>query len=740
MKAAHALLATALLMLMVALGLKGSLLALPGPEAKIAAGAFNTDRAVARLGRVLGDQRPHPVDSAANDAVRERLVAELRALGLQPRITDRLVCNGKPENRSVSCARVRNVTATVGPTRGRHVLLVSHYDSTPSGPGAADDGIGVATMLEVAALLKDRPLRRPVTFLFNEGEEAGLLGARAFLEIDPLATRVDTLVNLESRGVTGPAIMFETDVPNGGAIKAFAASAERPVANSLTTDFARMIPNTTDVAVFAERGWTILNFAIIGNETRYHSPGDTLDALDRGSVRHMGEQALAVTERLASREAPGPAGTRIYADLLGRVLVDMPVTLGLPLLAVLLLLFAWLGWRRRTGLARAAGAVLLALLGSAAVAFVGKWAVGMLRAGEYWRGYPEVIGMAIHLSALLACVLATRWSARPLARDRLRTAYWLVFLTLGAGLSALAPGAAIFFLLPPLLAASGMLAQRWWRHGETAGAIAAWLLLFLSWAPLLHLMETLLDFDAGWMFAPIAAIILLPALVELKPLLARTSRRAVTAGAAIAALLSWTATAAAPAYSEDRKQAFGFEYVWDETAGQARWMVVNDEAPLPAGLRRVAAFTPGATVPWSGRSRWAAPAPQAGIAAPRVELLSSRSAPGGRIVSLRLRSMGSDTISLRTSTPIRAVRAGSSVRRFGSGAAKDDYIVRCHGRSCDGLELEMLLQGSAPAELTLIGNRSGLPAVGQALVAARPALAAPQYWPDATIAIGRARI
>ena len=42
-------------------------------------------------------------------------------------------------------------------------------------------------MLEVARSLKDEPLRRPVTFLFNEGEELGLIGARAFLERDPLA-------------------------------------------------------------------------------------------------------------------------------------------------------------------------------------------------------------------------------------------------------------------------------------------------------------------------------------------------------------------------------------------------------------------------------------------------------------------------------------------------------------------------------------------------------------------------
>ena len=171
---------------MTALWFKGALVALPDVPARAAAGEFDTARALARLRRILGDERPHPVDSEANDEVRERLIAELRALGSTP-VTDQLACNGTGKGRAVSCARVRNVVAAWVPRSGRPVMMVSHYDSTPVGPGAADDGIGVAAMLETAALLKDRPLQRPVLLLFNEGEEAGLIGARAFLERHPLA-------------------------------------------------------------------------------------------------------------------------------------------------------------------------------------------------------------------------------------------------------------------------------------------------------------------------------------------------------------------------------------------------------------------------------------------------------------------------------------------------------------------------------------------------------------------------
>jgi hypothetical protein len=78
--------------------------------------------------------------------------------------------------------------------------------------------------------------------------------------------------------------MYETSWPNGAAIAAYARSTRRPYANSISTDFAKLIPNTTDVVKFAPAGWTILNWGMIGNETRYHSPGDTVAALDRASL------------------------------------------------------------------------------------------------------------------------------------------------------------------------------------------------------------------------------------------------------------------------------------------------------------------------------------------------------------------------------------------------------------------------------------------------------------------------
>ena len=123
--------------LLAAMGATRWLTRPPEVRAASAAGQFDSARAKARLARVLGDKAPHPADSTASDGVRDRLVTELRAIGLQPRVDDRFACNKLHKASGASCARVRNVTVTIGPeATAPHVLINSHYDSVPVGPGA----------------------------------------------------------------------------------------------------------------------------------------------------------------------------------------------------------------------------------------------------------------------------------------------------------------------------------------------------------------------------------------------------------------------------------------------------------------------------------------------------------------------------------------------------------------------------------------------------------------------------
>ncbi len=729
-------LGAAIIVLLAAMALKGELIRLPAPSEAPAAGQFDTDRAAARLARILGDEQAHPVDSDANDAVRERLLAQLRALGLAPRVTDDFACNSFAHNRAISCARVRNVVVTIGPSEGPHVLLSAHYDSTFAGPGAADAGIGVAALLEIAHHLRGERPARPITLLFNEGEEMGLIGARAFLERDPLAARVDTLINLEARGVEGPAIMFETSRPNGAAIALYRAAAARPSANSLTTDLYGLIPNSTDVAVFDARPWTILNFAIIGNETRYHSAGDDLAALDRRSLRHMGDQALALTRTITASAVPVEAsGPRIYMDLIGLHLIEMPQTVGLILLGLLLLFFAVASWRRRA-FGRPLATMVAALAAGLVLAWAGQLALGLFRAGDYWRAWPIATTTAVYACTIAGALVALRFVARNADTKQLRVAFWLLFMIQGAALTAIAPGGIIFFLLPPLVMATGMGLAGRYRSAETIGAIGAIILLFLTFGPALHLFEELMSSGPHFLLAPIGAIILLPALLELRPTIARVRPIFIACGAGDLVLLAWLAVALIPAYSADRQQRFTIDYLWDADQGEGRWAVNNDGAPVPfdAAWERRA-------LPYADARRWQAPAPAIDIPAPQADLLGETQDGAGRRLRLRLTANGAQIVSLIAPAETTLTMAGvpGFLRPFGEGAADDRWIARCIGRSCDGAELELVTRSAEPLELFIVGSRPGLPDQGAALAAARPADARPQYAPDSTLSFARLR-
>jgi Peptidase family M28 len=699
---------------------------------------FDATRAKARLARILGDQRPHSSDTPANDAVQARLVAELRAIGLQPRIDTRFACNNSHRAPAVGCGRVRNVLASIGPDTGKHLLIVSHYDSVPVGPGAGDDGIGVASMLEVASLLRQRPLVRPVTFLFNEGEELGLVGARAFLDGDPLRDRVDAVINVEARGVRGPVAMFETSEPNAAAVRLYAGAVRHPTSNSLAVSAYRLLPNSTDVTTFAEKGWLALNFAPTGNETRYHSAGDTVAALDPATLQHMGDQLLDTAGALAA--APTPAargGEMLFADVLGTGMVTLPLVAGWIVLAGLILLFAAIAARRRS----LPGVLwlIVAIVSATVFAWLGLAIVGALRHGTFWRAHQDASEIAIYAGAIGAGLIVLAGIRRRVV-GQWRAAYWLLFVLLGALIGGKAPGGLIFFLLPPVLMAGGMLAARRWPAAETIGALLAALALFLTVGPVLGLLAELFNAGPLWILAVVGALVLLPWLIEAQPLIARLPRRDLLLAGLILPLLGWIVAASQPAYSADRQQQFSIEHVTDRIAGQSYWGIVNDKAPLPAAIAAMGQWR-FAKVPFATRFRWQAPAPALNAPAAGARVVAQSLSRGERRIRLRLATAGADQLTLLLPGTAGARSAGvPGLMRPMDNKDNGRVSLFCGGRGCNGAEIDLVLASTKPVSVTLVARRFGLPEAARALIAARPALARPQYVPDSTVTLTRSTL
>ena len=172
------------------------------------------------------------------------------------------------------------------PGAERGVMFVSHYDSTIGGPGAADDAVSVATMLEVLReMLSRNDLTNDLYFLFTDGEEIKMAGATAFVTHNPeMKEKIDLVINLEARGNAGTLIMFETSPHSKNIIKALDQNLDHITMFSVAAEIYKLMPNYTDLGEFLRAGYPGINFAIIDHPETYHQMTDNFANLSRDSA------------------------------------------------------------------------------------------------------------------------------------------------------------------------------------------------------------------------------------------------------------------------------------------------------------------------------------------------------------------------------------------------------------------------------------------------------------------------
>ncbi|MBB1180021.1 peptidase M20 [Pseudomonas sp. FW305-3-2-15-E-TSA4] len=350
--------------LTAALGLAVLTTQTPRPQpANAPAAAFSAERAMRDVR--LTARAPRPVGSTDHALVQAYLYGRMAELGLSPTFQAGALSPAAVRRMERNGLSTQGVSAVnlVGVLPGRNprlplVVLMAHYDSVPGSPGAADDASGVAAVLEAVRAIKARgPADRGLIVLLTDAEELNLDGARAFFSEHPLRDRVGAVVNLEARGGGGRALMFETGPGNAQTVDLYARAARRaeggPSSNALAVFVYRLMPNGTDFTIAADRGLAGVNLAFIGRPAQYHSPSSTPEALDQGSVQHIGAQALETADALL-RAPTLPQATRnsVYSDVFGLgVLRHGPQTgWGLLGLAFALTAFAAWGARHATGL------------------------------------------------------------------------------------------------------------------------------------------------------------------------------------------------------------------------------------------------------------------------------------------------------------------------------------------------------------------------------------------------------
>ena len=712
-----------------------SLLALEPPDplpASAPANEFSAERAFSHVQQIA--EQPHPVGSPANAEVRDYLVGQLEDLGLHPTVQQ--ATSARTMEGTASIARVHNVHAQIpGSSPTGHVVLVAHYDSVPRGPGAADDGAGVAAILEIArAITSDSQPRNDIDIVFTDAEEPWLLGAQAFVIDDRLDPWRNVVLNLEARGTSGPALMFQSSSENASVIPAL-ASVQRPITSSGWEACYQVLPGDTDFTVFRNAGFAGMNFAFFDGSARYHTPEDSPTNFDHASLQHMGSTVLATARKFAGQDLGAPRGGSLtYFTVLGE-LVHYPQSLAVSLAVLAAVVFvATLLYARRRGVrirgVGLAAASFLALLVVTMALGMGTWQVlrllnpgyGSFHTGDTYQ--PE--WYATGLLALTAALnVAWYLMMRRRAPEEIILATWAWFLVLAILTAAFVPGAAYLFTWTPLVGCLFLVAAiRWggeeptWRYlALSAGAVPAIALL----VPLVDLLLSLgLAFVSGPMF--MAVLVLVTALPVLD-LLALRRAWLVPVATAVVGLALVTAGLRIDTFDDEHPRQIRLVYALDADQEQAWWLSADSD-PAPWTDRYVDTERmederfPDSPSLSLASSYYSGPASVARIEPPDVTVRRSERNGETREVRLRITPAGASRLALyadtRSHTVLAAKVDGINVEEA-PGQREDTDPSRWgfvfHGGPPEGIEVTLEVRGEGPLPLRVIGYRDGLPRV-----------------------------
>lgn len=591
-----------------------------------ATGVFSEPNARAHISMLAGTIGSRPVGTEANARARGYIADQLRLYGYDVRVQE--TDARRPELGRT--ARVANIIATLPGSRREAIGLLSHYDSAPGSPGAADDGVGVAVSLEAARVLAARaPRTWSILVLVTDGEESGLMGAAALVTDREVMSRLQAYINVEAAGSGGPAMLFEAGPGNAWLASPWARRAPHPRGGSYGLEIYRRLPNDTDFSILARQGVPGLNLALIGDGYAYHTARDVPERVSARTLRETGENVVATAAALddidvTQRTTAAPA----YLDVGGVAAVSASSRIAL-LLSFAAVITGALACARVLPLAIGLGGVLRWLMtaawsvagfAAAAAAMAGAtWAVRMAREVYHpWYARPgRLFALLVAVGVTVAWTMsrAGRWLPAGVrgVRDPLVT--WSValpaWLLLSMAMLWMAPAAAYLWTLPLLTASMGLLVV----PASNRPALRAVSVVVLAVAATLWLRDTA---ELLWFMTPLfgrlpvvtpawtyAAVIAGAGLMVAPPFIAAAAasgplaRPSLVTGLCLVSV-AWAGLAVwrAPAYTREQPLRRTVRALQEGAAAAATWEVGSVEPGLDLG--------PGAPAGWSLRGDAAA--------------------------------------------------------------------------------------------------------------------------------------
>jgi hypothetical protein len=330
-------------------------------------------------------------------------------------------------------------------------------------------------------------------------------------------------------------------------------AASHPVANSLSYEIYKRLPNDTDLTVFKRTGYPGLNFAFIEGVMNYHHATDTLQNLNRGSLQHQGDYAVELARWFGNVDQLELGhGNAIYFDVLGRVLVHYSSRTGTLLLIATALLLTWVFFRgfqqRKLGAARLVASIGIALAGIVA-ALAAAFAIQRItmalamrfqhvhNSTLYYGGY--YVAAAVAFGLAVASIVYV-WAVKRLGPVNVAAAAMLVWFGLAVWATGWLEGMSYVWVWPLLFSAItwGLVLETGRQERSMlllAGAIPAILIV----VPLAHKVFTAFGLGAGLIVSALLALVLSLCAVQVGPdSMPRPSVLPITLSAAGVALLA----------------------------------------------------------------------------------------------------------------------------------------------------------------------------------------------------------
>jgi hypothetical protein len=422
----------------------------PSPNEAVTSDRFSATAAMQHIEVIA--QEPHPVGTAEIAEVREYILAELESLGLDPELQPLQAPD--PYFNPGGTVDVVNIIARIPGTGGGAALaLMAHYDTVPATPGANDNTVAVATLLETARILMaDEPLANDVILLFTDGEEpAPRFGAPAFVERHPDAADIRFVVNFEASGGSGPSMVAETSGAESWIIDEYSAAVGLPVAFSFVTEIVRAMGDIgTDFDSFRNAGVPGLHLAYMRGSPIYHTAADNVEAVGLRSLQHHGDNAVEIARRFGNLD-------------LEEVRTNTTATVYFTLRPAFVKYPAWIGW---AALVLAAGLVTRAirprgstlghlltaggrtLLGAIGASLVGAVLWVVITVVRDTPSVLEAYGFLLIIGGVVVWLTDRTLAARDAQHTRAPIA--LVWVLLGVLSIALLPGTSYLFVWPAL--------------------------------------------------------------------------------------------------------------------------------------------------------------------------------------------------------------------------------------------------------------------------------------------------